>query len=152
MIKYRRLIRNCINQMNPESGNAEAFKDALADLGRWVLTQYLNGKIEIRDIFNDKNERTLKEFIRTVGEHAEKNGFGQTKSKTMIECIADSHNKLSKVYKIYNNNQIYSNPGSDVPEGVAAILAELLIDICAMCYYYKIEVGDILLNKFESLK
>lgn len=158
MTKLNRLIKKCIEQNNPNTGTAESFNNALTDLGRWVLSLYLNGKFKTEDLLEDVSHHEnmiLKDYINEIGVTATQNGFFKGRDRNFVEQLALCHSGLSKALEEYQKgfhpSYTYYRKDSE-PLGIPSELAGVLNRILLICYHYEIDIDTIIIERYEYYK
>ncbi|MDF2800894.1 MAG: hypothetical protein K0S61_797 [Anaerocolumna sp.] len=159
MTKLERLLKKCMEQNTPKGGTAESFNNALTDLGRWVFTLYCQGKIILTkdpaEAFYIEERETISDYVKQLGELCLTNVYWKEKKRNLGELIAACHYDLSKVLEEsqtgYHPSYTYYRNDSE-PKGIPAELANVIIRIFVICYYYEIDIETVFVEKVEIKK
>lgn len=159
MTKLERLLKKCMEQNMPNGGTAESFNETLTELGRWVFTLYNQGKLKLyKDCANAyciEEQDTISDYVKELGELCLSHVYWKDKDRNLGELIAACHYDLSKVLEEsqtgYHPSYTYYRNDME-PKGVPSELANVIIRIFVICYYYDIDIETVFIEKMEIKK
>ncbi len=159
MTKLERLLKKCMEQNMPNGGTAESFNETLTELGRWVFTLYNQGKLKLYKDHAKENcmeeQESISDYVKELGEICLSHVYWKEKDRNLGELIAACHYDLSKVLEEsqtgYHPSYTYYRNDSE-PKGIPSELANVIIRIFVICYYYDIDIETVFLEKVEIRK
>ncbi len=159
MTKLERLLKKCMEQNTPNGGTAESFNNCLTDLGRWVFSLYCKGKLIINKdcakAYCIEEKESISDYVKELGELCLPHVYWKDKDRNLGELIAACHYDLSKVLEEsqtgYHPSYTYYRNDSE-PRGIPSELANVIIRIFVMCYYYEIDIETVFIEKIDIKK
>lgn len=159
MTKLERLLHKCAKLTEPEGGTAQEYNETLRKLGRHLYSLYANGKIIIEDenihIYSSNTILNISSFVKDVGNYPPNEEYNEIEEHRFSEEIAHCHIDLSRVIEESNSKYHVSYKyyrGDDNPKGVPAALADLILRVFRICFYFEIDIESVLIEKHELHK